>query len=680
MGANEFIDAAYKNHEDSRPVFFLIDASDFRNKDDFLSSIRSRYGFSFEKICDSLSQLQNACLVFDQVPTRIPARSGQLTAEQIFEELAAIALAYCSSLSIILKCRMPPLSHLNRVVRLRQFDEADLKRYVQAFGDEYADVCTENAIKILHRYTDGIPTRVDKAMEELLVVPLSEVVATNTDLVSHSTSAVSLDHADPNQRLLLHLSTSEDAGIARSYELLKVLSMFPKGEQFVRIKRFYSAKGFFAEQATYLRQQGLVESTIFKPVDAGSLDEANRTLVVHKPIRETIRSLIGEDTLNVMNRRAAEIYFGNEWTSGIIRPSSSYRFDDPHCSTSDILNANAIIYRILKDAVDKQDEREIGSALGLSITYGNALLRGDHFGQSVIFVEDIIGILPKDDHLSRWTHIQIIYARGLRMIGSHEPSKRIIESLDLSLLPNEIQQRALLNLLLALEKIGTREDVERVASQIHSITRKSASSWHAKSVVIEMQADSPERIKRLRYLERYCRRQNAITVANEITLRRIALEKMSADQLVSELIPVIKSTSNQEGFYVRLRAYLKLAQIALDERGELNAIETDVLVAAYHYLFNEGLSGLFDRAHDMLWKHFSKRGEIDNLLRLYKHSALYWQFRNLKDKEIEYLNKGAFLLDANTGSGTSEIAQNQAYFRFRAKTLITPQISGPDPD
>ncbi|SEP51210.1 hypothetical protein SAMN04487843_1463 [Methylobacterium sp. ap11] len=651
---------------------YCIKSFDYRDRQSFAKAFIERHGLSFEKTCDHLSDLGPSCLIIDDIATHSNFDRGHASVEQTIAEIVEIALQYCEELVIILRSRKIPSNTNFGACTLKEFDEADLLGYVRSFGDKFADVCSEQGIRTLHRHTDGLPIRVDTALSELEVVPLSELVNTNTDLMADYDPVYLSSDTNSLSKTIDFFAKSDDLAMTKAYELLKSLAVFPKGEQLVRVRRFILNKLFSNQQALLLLRYGLIENTTVQLVDVKVGSEAARTLLVPRLVRERIREIITDDEFNKLNRRAAEIYFGSEWFNGIFKPSAQYRFDNAHCGIADIINANAIIFRLVREMIEDSDQRNLSSVVNLASVYCRALMRGDHYSGAVALLEDIMQILPQTEMSSKISQINVLYAEGLRMIGDHSRSIDIINGIDFDHLNKDTKQNALLCLAFSYDKLDMKKEVMEKCAELIAIDSKRPRAWHAKSVLLRLQEPSPERTRRLRSLERHCRRHGAIVVANEIALRRAEMDDLSVEDVISILSPVLASTSDQENFYIRLRALVKIINVSLDEHGEMNIIELQSIIMVYQYLFNEQMGDLFDRCHEMLWRHFAKNLDYENLLRLFRHSSINWRLRGKISRETSYIDKGQDLMGNISFTSYGRSIKDMGYFKMRAETLGRP--------
>jgi hypothetical protein len=639
--------------------------------------VKARYGLSFEALCDRFVEVGRCCLILDDIPAGTLVQSGQLSLSQDVEEIAAIALQYCSELLVILRSRSPPPDGTLPTIALKAFDEADLRSFVEASGQQYASLLSPASIQTLYRHTDGVPVRVEAALKDLEVVALSDLINSNADLIADPSLDTEQSPATPLVRTIATFQNSQESLYQRAFDLLKTLSIFPRGEQLNRIRRFRGAYGYYPPHASELKRFNLVDTLTTHHLSATNGDEPAKVLVVPRLVRERVRGMMSSEEFQRLNRRAAELYFGSGWESGSFRPSAAYRFDDPHCELSVISNANAIVLRLLADALNFGGEREVNGALGLASTYVSALFRGDHFGGALALLEDLCPQIPLEGYESKRTNLFALFARALRMKGEPRRAIELVMSLDLSHLPGAQKQQALLTLLLSYERTGNTDELAGIAAEIIKIDRLSAVAWQAKSVVLRQKPASPERAKQLKTLESYCRKNHANIVANEIALTRADEIGDDVEQLQTTLAPVLASTSNNKEFYVRLRATLKLLRVSSRDRGILTDNELITALKAYRYLLDEGLETLFDEYHQILWSHFERTEDALSLFLLFRRSSLYWRLRARRQTEQKFADRlRRYIVDKSLRL----INRNPeyVYFEVRSRELSpsSPAISG----
>jgi hypothetical protein len=622
-----------------------------------------------------LSQSGDCVLLLDNFPAgSLSSVAGQST-DRAIEEVVGVILDFCPSCIVIMRARRSPLSHAFPVVELKSLDEADLRTYVMDHERGGGELASASAIGMLLRHTDGVPTQIDRSLRDLEVITLSELVNTDADVTVVSTKLAEVSPA--LAKSLLDLSTSTDATQLRSYSLLKALSLFPQGEQLSRIKRFSPVSPFFPIHATELLDRALIEVTTTQELGSQESTFA-KTLVAPRPIRECIRDLVESDEVIQMNRRAAEIYFGYQWTGGVFKFPTPYRFDEPHCAAADIANANTIILRLLKEAVTDGDSEQISRVLGLAEFYLKALCNGNHYRSAMVFCDEFVPLIPKSGFSDKRAMIRKRQAQSLRMVGEDRQCKSVVGEIIDYQFSKEDRQDLLLTLALSLQSLGENDEARRTAEKIIRVNRHSNSGLQAQALLIELEPSGPERTESLVQLEDRCRKQKVTVVANNIAILRAREEKQDPDRIRDILLPVVKQSKKNPDSYNKMRAAIRLAELSLKSGENLREVDLRYLVGAYHFLFNERLPGLFDRCHESLWTSFDRSGQVGNLLTLFRYSSLYWRLTANESQEKSYLKKLVTRVGDTISEKLSTLSREAAYFLVRAGAqALTSKVRAP---
>jgi hypothetical protein len=237
MGEDGFVAAVRQlKHETNKPIYRL-DLSEYKNRDQLSDSIKQTLDVGLDRFCELLANAGVSSLILDNVTV---SADQQSIVERDLEELVQIVLEYCPNLNVFLRARRAPQNAALPVVEVKALDEADLRNYLLDHERCGPNLVTAQSVSELHRYTEGIPTRIDRALRELEVVSLSDILSNNSDLAVHNTA---LADVSPSLRFTIkELADSTDPVLQRSFSLLKALSVFPQGEQLSRIKRFNSSQ------------------------------------------------------------------------------------------------------------------------------------------------------------------------------------------------------------------------------------------------------------------------------------------------------------------------------------------------------------------------------------------------------------------------------------------------------
>ena len=515
MDSDGFLFSVRKIQGDQYRPCYRIDINDYKTREQFLDSVRDRLDCSFQQLCELISQSGDSLLILDNFPLD-SNDSAQSLAEEV-ELLVAVILEYCPSLKIILRCVRPPNRRQLPVVQIRALDEADLRTYVLEHEIGGAELATPSSIGVLMRHTDGIPTRIDQALKELEVVGLPELIEANSDIISSSANSAL---ATPLASVVTKFASDVDPARQRAFALLRVLSLFPQGEQLSRMKRFYPTAPFFPAHATELRDHALIEITTMQGLDHGDIDSLAKTLVVPRPVRECVRDQMSADEITNMNYRAADIYFGAQWSSGIFKFPAAYKFDQPNCGNVEIANACTIIIRLLREAITADNSPAITRILSLSEFFLKALVQGNHYNNVVIFCSDLTPHIPATGFEEQKSLIAIIYGRSLRMIGEHERAKEILLEVAQDMVSKSDRQALLINLAFCYKSLDEFDDAKRTAQEIIALDKYSHFTLQAKSLLIELDTNDPKRSEKLARMENTCRKEGADVVANNIALIR----------------------------------------------------------------------------------------------------------------------------------------------------------------
>jgi Calcineurin-like phosphoesterase len=659
LGEDGFLSTIKAKLSPATPAYKL-DLSEFKDRGQLSDHLKQSFGFNFERLCQLLSESGASLLVLDNVALKRSAPDS--SADDELEQLVNVALEYCPAIHVVLRSHRIPTSSSFSTIQIGTLDEADLRNYVSDHPDGQAVYETQAAIDQLHRYTEGIPSRIDQALRELQVVSLAELVSSDVDFAD--SNPATLRGLDSLVTAIRTLSEGTDTTTQKEFGLLKVLALFPQGESLGRIERFYSTSKFYPSFAANLRAKGLIEVVTQQVLRIGAINEPEKKLRIGLPVRECVRDLLKDEEPYELNRRAAEIYFGPSWHSGQFKPPRSYRFDTPHCPPGDIINANTILVRLLKEAIRFGKKNNIDRVLGLCENYIRALSRGDHYASAAALCADLLPLIPNHGFEEKSALLTAEYAGALRMSGRHNEAKDVIDCiLDYDFSTSK-RQSVLIDLAYCHESLSETDDARAVAKELIELDEHSGYALHAEALLIESEKDDPERIEKLKALERRARKEGATVAAGNIALHLASHAGNNPDEVRNILAPLINSKSSSD-HYNRIRAIVRMSRLSLKNGRSLTESERGQLVRAYHFVFNEQMPALFDQCHQALWQDFMERGDLANLLILFRHSSLRWRLRGQVDKEQRYLEELAVAASDLLEEVATRVEKELAYFQVR---------------
>jgi len=652
---------------------YQIDCSRYFTGDDLLSGFRGQTGISFESLCALLSEETKCLLLLDDVPIHEHKDSERSRLQQDIELIVEAVLQYCENACIVVRSRAEPNYGPIRTVRLSPLDEADTGTYVAAHEMGGPTLATAHFIAQIHRHTDGIPASIDGALRNIQIVGLKQLPSLNTDVAGKTAAQ---GKTPPGlQATLTQLKTSNDPTIERSWLLLKALAMFPRGEKLATVKRFFQASPFYPQNARYLLDLALVDAIEIPSMTEAESADTGRALLVRRPVREFLYENLSPLELKNLTRRALTLYFGDQWSTKGIKSPRALRFDDRRCGSWQIGNANLLVLRSAREAAEGRTGSKIKTAFNLANVYCAALLSGDHFRDVLLLCSDLLESFgPLQEFELDMPSLKLMYATALRMNGDTELARDILLDIRTQPTPKTIRNRALLNLALCYESLHMMDEAVKTAKECRSIEPKSTIALQASAIIVGTSTVGSARTAGLRKLESAARRKKAHIVANNIAID-LADTTEDVAKRREALFDVVQTAPTTGDGYNAMRAAIELGKMQLEGGAILREGELSRLIDAYHYLYSESGGSLLNNCHDILATHFERKGEFDNLLRLFRHSSLIWRLRAQSKREAKSLASIGLVLGDRVKSGWLQANREVAYFMARASQLLAEQPS-----
>lgn len=664
-GVDEFIEAMIARLEPSKMPVFQIDMGGYRGRDEMLDGIHRDFGAGFQQICEALSRRPECVLIFDDV--EVARSSGEANVEFLdaLEDMANAVLQYCPNARLIFRSRRPPAQTTKHVVELSALNDLDAMLYIQNHPAGGTDVATESFVRKIVGHTDGLPTRIDVALRDIELIGVDGLHLVNPDVAGKSGNlqAPPIGLAETVAQL-----ENEDPEARRAARLLSVLSLFPRGEYFESIRRFDHSHPFYPKDARRLMEMGLVDASEMPNVGSESRHASAKSLVVKRPVREYLTGYLPLDAVEKLNRQALALYFGEQWTSGAIKPPKGTRFDERTCEPWKIDNATLLIMREAKDAIDAAVELRIANAAALANSYCTALYNGAHYESLVRAANDFLAIYRGlDGHALRCTNIESLLGRALRMCGDHERSISILSRVVDSKLSNSAKSSVLSSLMFAAESLEMDDDVLRYARQCIVLNSSPREVIQARSVVASIESKGhPKRREKLLKLAREANKIGANITASNIRLQCMNEETDEKEKLNLARQVLEDARNNGDDEYNAMRATLRICDISVSKGTPLGDLDLWKIIEAYNYLVNETMDGLFGVAHRVLWRHFALTGDVANLLSLFRHSSFKWQLRGKGTLDNKYATEVISLLAEKLHVGSVRPSRETAYLFWRS--------------
>lgn len=644
-GADHFLDAFFANLAPSKPLIFQIDIGGYSSRDAMLDGIHSDLGVGFQQLCDTLSRQSDAVLIFDDV--EVGSSNGEVNLDflRALDDIADAVLQYCPNVRLVFRSRRRPFQTRISVIELTALNDLDAMLYIQNHPDGGVDLANEAFVRRILSHTDGLPARMDDALRDVALVGVEGLHLVNTDVVG---KGMHLHEPPPGLAETVAQLEAEGPESKRAARLLTVLALFPRGEYYEFVRRFDNSYPFHPKDGRRLVDLGLVDTSEIPNLGSTMARASAKSLIVKRPVREYILGTIEPVLLDKLNREALRLYFGDEWSTGAIKPPKGTRFDERACEPWKIDNATLLIMREAKDAIDEGTELRISNAAKLANSYCGALYNGEHYERLVRAASDFLTIYRGlDGHDQRRINIQALLGRALRMCGEREQCIAILGQVVEAGLSNAAKSSALVSMMLAAEALELNTEAVAYAKQCIALATSKNEVLQARSVIASVESqDDPKRSEKLLRMARKASKEGATIIASNLRLQCEAEEDDEQKRLTLAKQVLDDAKKSGEDQYNAMRAMLRICKITLSNGTALKDSELREAMGAYHYLLNETMDGLFNQAHRVLWNHFALTDDLTNLVSLFRHSSFKWQLRGKESIDNKY---AAEIVDLLTG-------------------------------
>jgi hypothetical protein len=208
-----------------------------------------------------------------------------------------------------------------------------------------------------------------------------------------------------------------------------------------------------------------------------------------------------------------------------------------------------------------------------------------------------------------------------------------------------------------------------LAAQTVALGRATLAGLHAQALLLQLSPEVEDRFEQLRTLERRARSKKAVVVANNIAFFLATNGGVSASARRAELRAIAESAKKNGDPYSAARSIVALGLHASAQKSTLNRDERSGLIEAYHYLYNERISSLFKECHEGLWKYFMESVDVENLLRLFRHSSFIWRIHGMEALEAPYIRELSDLVAKHPGKASEIESAEGAYLLMRTEKL-----------
>lgn len=607
---------------------FKVDLGNYSSRDIFFSEFSTRTGCSFTEYCKALGSIGASILILDEAPVQTDVSGFESDAIKIAE----LVTEFCVDVLVVIISRSTPKLIGTSHIHLVPLDEADTRAYLISHSEVGPELTTKSAVNEIYRHTEGVLGKIDRSIKQLRVVSLSELAS---EMISDSKSTGLSTESIPHSLIQAvdRLRLSKDDHSKRTWALLKIISALPSGEVLQRIKYFASRMTLRSEHAEELLELNLIGVRITSAFMNSSSENKEKFKVLYTPrqVRDHVMSLVPSSESEDLTERAIALYFGENWRKG------TAKLDTPKASDRSILmNASVLALRFLASAVATGKEHAIKQAITVCKAYCTHGYSHKHYRDMITVCKDILLLLPTATALTERGFFELKLANSMRMTGDGPDAVEIYERLQLLNWSNSDKISVLINHALCLEKTCPEVAIQ-MAKEIIRLDKNSNQALQAHTLILEVEAEENSHLK-LVEIQRDARKRGANVAANNIALS-LATSSPDSAELEESLREVRETADKDQDFYNFARASIQLARLYVKREMPLPTEVMSNLIKAYQYLFGQRLAGLFDSAHELLWKEFENNRDIPNLLTLFKHSSFNWRLDNKEEKEKSYASR-----------------------------------------
>lgn len=658
FGAENFIRSVQECTNCNKNQILVLDLNGCKTKEEILLAASQQAGGAFENLLVAIERSEPTVLLLDDVAV-CGEISDAVTLQSILQ-LQKLIADFCKNITLIIKSDVAPFGYPD-VIKLEAFDEADARQYVLAHPQGGRDFDTPAAMAKLFLHSDGIPARLDSSIETARIFGMPALDAANAD-ISGKLAVANQVHPEWVIRRVTDLSSTGGREANRSYKLLKALAVFPRGEQYAVIKRFDENHPFHTADIKMLLNSGLIDAVALPSINSKSSIEEGSALVVKRQVRDYIYAKLSAQEIKRLHRRAQSLYFGDSWATQGIKSMREIKFSDKHCSTTRITNANLLVRRAVSDALASGEKNTIKIAFDLASAYCQAIRLGDHYEGISALLSVIVPAADEARYTTTIVELKLAFARALRMCGSHEQALENLAAIDSFEKSKSQKQDCLLQKSLALQSLERKTEAIIAANQCLAIDSSTASGAHAKSIIINNESTNFNKNKELAKLENLARKRKWTVLANNIVY-----DLSKSNNGGEDAMQKLSSDAARDGdYYNSVRALISFLKIKQSKNVVFTSHERSRLIDAYHYLYGENMSKLFDECHSLLWTAFEQNDDLGNLTSLFRQSSLVWRVRDRLAVEQKYINLLAKKSTQFRNKDLRGADKNTAYFLTRS--------------
>ena len=631
LGETEFIGSILEQTHINPSNCFSIGCDGKSTVDELMDNFTKVFSINITKFCDSINALDNPLLVFNGIDETLSENTTGLN------EFLKIIFDFCPNLKVIIVSEFPTINPFFEQIELFSLEIPAVKQYVDNSSDIHSSF-THLEYEKIHQLSSGIPIYIDKVIEQLTFLPLSDI----SDMEGLSTYDDNDVLPTTVKNEIKNLQLEKDTKGSRIFDLLSVLVLLYNGETFERIKRIINGKLFHPDDVSYLLKHKLAETisinSIFNNISTDS--ELIKIIKVPRVVRDYIFTLLTDEQKIDIYKCACDLYLGEKWRTEI-------KLIQPKEVELDLIvyqNVQTAICFILKKAIETNNEIEVNRMANVALSFINALSNKSAYKDVSTLSESILSILD-DVHSKDIEKTKIFitkkFGQSLRMSSLHEKSIEILKKLcEISndILSKSDKNHIRLSIAYAYESMGEKAEAIKYAQEIQLNEKNKESNIYlsAESVIVGLHEDKATKISKLKSIRKKANKYSYSILSANVTFDLCRLEP---DETQLKLLDKIINESKND-IYNKVRAFAEKAAIVLSDKNIQDIEYNDLqgLNIAYSYSFYQRLLVILNKCHHIAWDYWSRQNNYEQLLNLFRYSSFIWRLYGEMEKEVEYIN------------------------------------------
>lgn len=642
---------------------YKINLSGVTNKKEFLKKIETETGITLQVFIQKLPTSKHI-IFFDDIAEGLTKTSEITSFFNEINQLTSIITEYNKHSKIILLSRKL-LSDKLHSMKLFKFEDYDAKSFIKN-NSSLNGTIDNNAIDTIIDLAKGIPSSLERYINDLDIYSSEELYEEHYIPESYYCYDNNDDFPIEIINRVEALASSQELHTQRSYQLLETLAILEHGDTFYNIRDTNPDTRYRKTNLDELYNLELVESVGLTRniVEISSFSGETKLLKLPAAVRRYVFSKLSLNKVYEISKNIAKVHLGKSWKTGNVKlcklTIQQIKENDKVAGSTQVLLA-----QLLKCSIELDISNDIKAAIRACRSYCKQISNGARYKEVISFSKHIRAIAKESNKIDSLAYFNMLEGYALRMLSMFKDAEPLLLNAlsDKEHLDKYDITQVLINLMFMYDSQKKTEKAIEYAKEALKIDPKNSDAL----LKIEELSESND-INKLKKLEVKFRNNNKIVTANNAAITLCDLE-ISHQNKLYWLNRILASQDKDQ--YNQMRAITKKALLKSDIPYAPTKQELKLLHACYIFSFSQGMSHMFNDAHDLLWTYYSSIENYSTIFNLYWHSSLYWRIYGNVKKEIQYSNSMAIFIRKLLPEAIDQSKYENAYVIHRVGQLAT---------